>query len=272
MPVTLTLKYGANDTQVDVEKFLGYIQHLCYHVGMSRIAEKERLARDLLLLDGAHRDPDSGRRAIAMVRNDLARAVGPTITRAMAARLLGVSQTALDRWIESGEVPAVISPSGRREIARDALLALVEDVTSRRRDGDRHPLASALHAQSLEAARINRRLIGDLGPPSPGRGRAERIALAYHRVVAGRLHDELVHRAQQRISEWRSEQRIAPRYADQWEAILARTRPEIATLIAKDSETMADLRQNSPFAGALSEPERRRIIELVDSARCDETL
>ena len=34
-------------------------------------------------------------------------------------------------------------------------------------------------------------------------------------------------------------------------------------MISRDDEQSADLRQNSPFAGLLSEPARRRIVEAL---------
>jgi hypothetical protein len=41
---------------------------------------------------------------------------------------------------------------------------------------------------------------------------------------------------------------------------LRRPLAEIREAIAADDQRGRDLRQNSPFAGALSEPERRRIL------------
>jgi hypothetical protein len=50
------------------------------------------------------------------------------------------------------------------------------------------------------------------------------------------------------------------RYADQWEELLRRRLTEIRHAITADDQRGRDLRQNSPFAGVLSEPERRRIL------------
>jgi hypothetical protein len=53
---------------------------------------------------------------------------------------------------------------------------------------------------------------------------------------------------------------------DRWETLLAQPVEEIRRVISADSEAAADLRQSSPFAGSLSEPERRRIVEIVREA------
>jgi hypothetical protein len=53
------------------------------------------------------------------------------------------------------------------------------------------------------------------------------------------------------------------RYAEEGEKILARQLTGVREAIVEDSEKGRDLRQKSPFAGMLSEPERRRILEHV---------
>ncbi|MBA3437037.1 MAG: hypothetical protein ACR2F4_01795 [Thermoleophilaceae bacterium] len=54
-----------------------------------------------------------------------------------------------------------------------------------------------------------------------------------------------------------------PAYAAQWENVLSRPIDRIARVISEDTQTGQDLRQNSPFTGILSEPERRRVIEIA---------
>src|SRR5215207_4698845 len=93
--------------------------------------DQQQLIRDAVRLRRAHlRHPHD--EDLAAVRLDLERAGGPTVGRAASARLLGVSQTALDRWIASGDVPVVLTPNGRREVPFDALVSLIEDVERRR--------------------------------------------------------------------------------------------------------------------------------------------
>jgi hypothetical protein len=78
--------------------------------------------------------------------------------------------------------------------------------------------------------------------------------------VAQRLRKPMVAEAQHVLLRWREQGRIDERYADRWEQLLARPVPEIRRALVEESPDADDLRQNSPFAGVLSEPERRRIM------------
>jgi hypothetical protein len=57
------------------------------------------------------------------------------VPKGRAARLLGVSPTALQRWIRSGRLPAVRRPRGREEVDAEALLDVLAEVW-RLRDED----------------------------------------------------------------------------------------------------------------------------------------
>jgi hypothetical protein len=215
--------------------------------------EQEELVRDVARIRRAHRrHPDDA--DLAAVRLDLERAAGPTIGRAATARLLGVSQTALDRWIAAGDVPAVLSPAGRREVPV-AVVADVLDGLAERPPGDRHPLAAVLHARRGGGPRR-------ANDAAPGHRAAEERALAYHRAVARRLDEATVTDALLRLRRWREEGRIHPRYADRWERLLSGPRGRLRTALLADDDEAAALRQSSPFAGTLSEPERRRVLGL----------
>jgi hypothetical protein len=93
--------------------------------------------------------------------------------------------------------------------------------------------------------------------------RAERRNRAYHAALARRLRRETVRKALHQLWRWSEEGKIDPRYAAEWEALLRRPLPEIKRVLVEDSQWARDLRQNSPFAGALSEPERRKILEEI---------
>jgi hypothetical protein len=49
-------------------------------------------------------------------------------------------------------------------------------------------------------------------------------------------------------------------YAQTWDHVLAMPLKEIREAITARGTDADDLRQNSPFAGVLSEPQRRRIL------------
>jgi hypothetical protein len=198
------------------------------------------------------------------VRAFLEDLAGPTVSRAQAARLLGVSQTAFDRWINKGEVSVVITPRGRREVPLSELVGLLEEIRQLGDRGGRRPLAAAIRARHRRSAET-----ADLDRLIPRRGRrghrvAELQALAYHRLVAERLDEDLVDDARRRLRKWRSEGRIHPRWSEEWERILALPLPRIAKAISADTKRMRELRQTSPFAGVLTEQERRRLLRAVE--------
>jgi len=229
--------------------------------------ETSRLIESVVRLRRAERAAgDAVRSEIEPVLSHLEEAVGPTVSRAQAARLLGVSQTALDRWIDKRDIPAVVTPNGRREIPLSQLVDLLDEV-ERQDERGRLALASVIHdrrrrAESIDAEEIlpaRRRRIGtrDHRP-------AELRSLAYHRVVARRLDEGIVNDARKRLRRWREDGRIDPRWADEWERILAMPPPSIAKLMSSDSERARALRQSSPFAGVLTEQERRRLLEAIE--------
>ena len=74
----------------------------------------------------------------------LRRQLGPAVPKRSAARLLGVSATALDRWIDRGCIPVVASAGSSRRLAVETvpLLELATTVRRLRRAGRTHALLS----------------------------------------------------------------------------------------------------------------------------------
>ncbi len=131
---------------------------------MPSVAESEQLAENIIRLRRAERvaaaAPD-----VSPVRRALEAQLGPTLSRSRAARIFGISQTALDRWVAAGQVPIVLTPSGRREVPRQFAIEVAEAIAELRERGrGRHPLAAAL------AARREGRLAaaGGAVPPAAG--------------------------------------------------------------------------------------------------------
>jgi hypothetical protein len=126
------------------------------------------------------------------------------------------------------------------------------------------PLAALLRERrqaAAEAIDIDRLL-----PPRRGRSHraAELHALAYHRLVAERLDERLVEQARRRVARWKASGRIHPRWAERWERVLALPLPRLAKTISADTPPARELRQTSPFVGALNEHERRQLVEAVE--------
>lgn len=221
---------------------------------------RQRLFQNVVRLRRAERELP-GNRDIGMVRMDLEQELGETVSRAFAARLLGVSHTALGRWIDRAEVPVVIAPGGRSAVPVSALVDLYEAVARERAAGRGHPLEAAVGKERERAARLNpESLIGGKREGGDPHLDAERRSLAYHRAVARRLRRSTADDALVRVRRWRRAGRIDPRYADSWEEILARPLPGIRKVLEGEDQLSRDLRQNSPFAGLLSEAERRKIV------------
>jgi hypothetical protein len=230
---------------------------------MGLIARKARLFDGIVRLRRAEQRtaPD---RDITAVRVMLEEELGETMSRRLAARVLGVDHKALERWIRAGDLPVLYTAEGRTEVPVAAVLELYEAVAVSRAAGERtrHHLEPALAAGRRRADDLRPRELLDGG--DGGDGRAERRSLAYHRALAKRLRRPMVDEALRLLWKWREQQRIDERYAEQWEDVLREPIAEIRRIIGEDSLRGRDLRQNSPFAGMLSEAERRRINEEID--------
>ncbi|HEY4996435.1 MAG TPA: hypothetical protein VII03_00485, partial [Solirubrobacteraceae bacterium] len=164
-------------------------------------------------------------------------------------------------WTKAGDLPVVYSASGKLEVPVPALLDLYDEVRAGGEDSPRYTLAPAMHSRREAAERM--KIDKPLSHQSAGHDRARMRGLAYHQAVGGRLRRAMVEEARHVLFRWREQGLIDERYADRWEQLLARPIPEIRRALTVQSQEADDLRQNSPFAGALSEPERRRILREV---------
>jgi excisionase family DNA binding protein len=225
---------------------------------MGIVEDKRRWFEQVLALRRAERAaPDV--REIPEVRAQIERQIGSALSVSSAARVLDVSETTLRRWIQRGELPLVITEHGRRGIPVRALADLYEQVAEQRARGRKHVIEPGV-AASREAARrmrVDARAVDD-----PHR-RNQARALAYHRAVARKLTRAMADDALHRVWEWQSAGRIDPEYATRWEQLLRSPIATIKARIGADDPEGDDLRQSSPFAGMLSEAERRRIFTEV---------
>lgn len=90
---------------------------------------------------------------------------------------------------------------------------------------------------------------------------AEERSVAYHRVIAERLpgQPEVLEMARRRVQTWLSAGAGAPAYARKWAEILEGEPSSIAAFLVERSELADELRQSTPFAGALDPRERWKI-------------
>ncbi len=95
-----------------------------------------------------------------------------------------------------------------------------------------------------------------------GHRTAELRSIELHRLVAQKLDDALVRRASERVQGWLADEDapVPSVYARQWSDLLSGPRDHLARSLTEDTPRMRDLRQNTPFAGALSESERLAVI------------
>lgn len=210
--------------------------------------------------------PPELRSSLREVRKRLEDSLGGTARPAEVARILSVSQPALKRWLDNGEIPTVVTPDGRREVPLGEVLALATDVEAARQSGRERALSAVIRERRRDAAKLD---VDALLPPRrPRRHRqAELQALAYHREVARRLTPKLVGEAKDRIDRWEKQRRLNPYWANEWRRVLERPLREVAKTISSDTTRSRELRQTSPFAGVLTEQERRRLLETVESRR-----
>jgi len=225
-------------------------------------SRKPQLFRALVGVRRAgRRYPDDADLAAARVL--LEEDLGPTVSRRLAAEVLGLSHTALRRWIDRGDIPVVYTESGRMQIPVAVLLDLYEAVTAERVAGRGHLLEPLVLAATRRAERLPHGLLSDVEAREEGHRQPQLRGLAYHRVLGKRLTTQMVADARQILAGWELEGRIDPIYANQWRELLSKPVAEIRRQLGADTPEMADLRQSSPFAGMLSERERRAVIAAV---------
>ena len=89
----------------------------------------------------------------------------------------------------------------------------------------------------------------------------EERSVAYHGAIAERLrdHPEILENARQRVQEWLVSRERDRFYVRKWEEILSRDVSAVAAFLVDRSELATELRQSSPFAGALRPQERWKI-------------
>jgi hypothetical protein len=133
----------------------------CYGLAMGRGKRVERALEHVVALrlaQPAVADPHE-RRRLKRVERELRREIGVGVPKTRAAAVLGVSVTALDKWVARARLPVVRRPgSSRQEIDADALLDLAEEVTRLREAGETRGVVATAFERLAQAGRPHRKL------------------------------------------------------------------------------------------------------------------
>lgn len=184
-----------------------------------------------------------------------------------AQRRLGISDPTIRAWVDRG----ILSHAGKspRRVTLESVARAEEIATELRLNGQARDLGAALE-RYLQWQRMRREpefergleLISHMRDSAPrGHRTAELRSLAFHRQVAQALDPQAVSKAQARVNKWLRDNGPVPRmWAKQWRTLLERPQAQIKQALTTDSDQMRELRQNTPFAGALSEADRMRLI------------
>ena len=114
-----------------------------------------------------------------------------------------------------------------------SLLEVYEDVQAQRESGRHHVVEPGIAAARARARNIRPTEV----PEDADEHRSAEIrSLSYHRAVARRMRRSMVDDARHRLWVWRPNDRIDPRYAAEWEQVLASPLRDVRALITEDSE------------------------------------
>ncbi|MFQ6007067.1 MAG: HigA family addiction module antitoxin [Woeseia sp.] len=94
--------------------------------------------------------------------------------------------------------------------------------------------------------------------------KTQRFADLYCSAVAMRLAEEpdrVIRLAEHNIGNWRQHNTSAPSLIEAWEKILSLPQNLLVELLTGGGPEMAELRRNNPFAGAVPEEERNRLVK-----------
>jgi hypothetical protein len=113
-----------------------------------------------------------------------------------------------------------------------------------------------------------------LSPPGHGvsdnrHALAEQTSIALHRAVAERLRADpaILERARARVRSWLADGSVGRPIAECWAEILAGSPEEVGDFLVDPGQRARDLRQSSPFAGALRPRERWAIFRQARAIR-----
>jgi hypothetical protein len=124
-----------------------------------------RLLADIVELRHAIRETrePSVRERLRKVERSLRVMIGPSVPKKVAAQALGVSVTALDKWIDRGVLPVVAKEmSSRREVETAPLLDLLDQATLVRQEGvARGVLAAAVRRLGWRADPNGRQVLSE---------------------------------------------------------------------------------------------------------------
>jgi excisionase family DNA binding protein len=144
-----------------------------------------------------------------------------------AARMLGASRQHVVNLCDSGRLPCVRVGTHRR-VDRLALKAFL------------------------------------LSPTAPRLRREQLVSLWLHHAVAGHLvkdPDAVLERARRNLDKLSERHPSAQPWLEAWHRTLDNGPSSVLQILTSPSESAVELRQNSPFAGVLTEAERRKVLE-----------
>ena len=96
--------------------------------------------------------------------------------------------------------------------------------------------------------------------------RLDERSLALHRLVVEKVQADpaLLDKAQENVRRWQEASGSPSLALAEWEEILSAPVDQVAAFLVERSERATRLRQSSPFAGILTEDERRAIFDAHD--------
>lgn len=150
-----------------------------------------------------------------------------------------------DDWLTTGEVSNMLGVSRQHivDLCNRGELTCIRIGTHRR-------------IRRSEAQRLLR----------PQLTREQEKSLWLHRALLGRLMSDpqgVLETARENIISWKPGHRadgMAIRYLEQWERVIDNGIDDVAGVLTGTDEVSSELRQNSPFAGVLSDDERRQVL------------
>lgn len=164
----------------------------------------------------------------------------------MVFLVIGVTMVAMnDDWLTTGEVSSMLGVSRQHvvDLCDRGELTCMKTGTHRRirRSEVRQWLKPRLTLEQEKSLWLHRALLGHLMIDPQG----------------------VLQTAQKNITSWKPGHRadgMATRYLQQWERVIDGGVDDVVGVLTGTDEVSSELRQNSPFAGVLSDNERRQVL------------